>query len=130
MTTEGIFLKKKITLLEVKLLIADNDYESVIGHNSTAQIMSELLEIEVPVNRIKYEQTCDDIAIVFQLRKRPPEGKILSRQEIEKCGYDFFIVRKYDEIHAGAEFTIPFNEMPLFPQGVIGKKNKNLLTIY
>ncbi len=48
-----------------------------------------LLGVPVPVNRIQYEQTTGDLAVVFKLRGRPPEGKILTAEEIEAIGYDF-----------------------------------------
>ena len=49
---------------------------------------------KVEVNRMGYCQTTDDIAFIFKLRSRPPEGKILTREEIEKIGYDFGTLRK------------------------------------
>lgn len=98
MTTEGLFLKKKVSLEEVKKIIDDADtILSAIGHESTATILSKLVDREIPVNRIKYEQNCNDLAIVFQLRARPHEGKILSQEEIEEIGYDFYIVKKYSD---------------------------------
>ena len=104
MTTEGIFIKRKISLDEVKKLIADSEkVESAIGHERTAQILTELLEREIPVNRVKYEQA-NEIAIIFQLRSRPNEGKILSREEIEETGYDFFLVRKFPYVNIGECF--------------------------
>jgi len=94
-TTEGTFEKKSITLEEVKKLIFQTaHFESAIGHESTAKILSDLTSITVPVNRIKYEQKKDELMIVFQLRERPPEGKILSIEEIEKIGYDFYSIEK------------------------------------
>ena len=66
---------------------------SAIGHETTAQILTELLGFEIPVNRIEYRQEPGDIALVFKLRGRPSEGKILTRDEIEAMGYDFGILR-------------------------------------
>jgi len=34
-----------------------------------------------------------DEAIVFQLHGRPPEGKVLTAEEIEEAGYSFFHIR-------------------------------------
>lgn len=62
---------------------------SAIGHESTAQILSELLEVPVPVNRIQYTQERHDFAVVFKLRGRPAEGKILTGGEIHSIGFDF-----------------------------------------
>lgn len=63
---------------------------SAIGHSATAEIISEVLVFRVTANRINYVQQVDDVCIVFKLRDRIPEGRVLSRVEIEKIGYDFF----------------------------------------
>jgi hypothetical protein len=91
-TTEGKYNNKKIDLKTVKEICKDKNIISAIGHEATAKILTELLEFEIPVNRIHYKQGYDDIAIVFQLRDRIPEGKILNKEEIEKIGYDFFVM--------------------------------------
>jgi hypothetical protein len=62
---------------------------SAIGHQSTADVLTTLLGVSVPVNRIEYRQEPGDLAVVFKLRGRPPEGKILAREEVESIGYDF-----------------------------------------
>jgi hypothetical protein len=105
MTGEGIFIKRKVSLEVVKKMIQNaEEIESAIGHESTAQILTELTGINIPVNRIKYEQKCEEIAIVFQLRSRPNEGKILTREEIEETGYDFFLVKKYGSVNVGGNY--------------------------
>ena len=96
LTAEGTFQLKKVTLENVLMGIdSDGGPDSVlsaIGHESTAQILTELLGFEVPVNRIQFEQKEGEVAYVFKLRGRPAEGKILTREEIEAIGYDFFIL--------------------------------------
>jgi hypothetical protein len=75
-------------------LIANRETLSAIGHESTAQILSDLLGIDVPVNRIQFAQQEEQTALVFKLQGRPPEGKILTREEIETIGYKFQILRR------------------------------------
>ena len=89
-TAPGNYTMKPITLEQARELV-ENAYslDSAIGHESTAQIMSELLGIDVPVNRQMFEQKSGQKALVFKLNGRPPEGKILSREDIEKIGYHF-----------------------------------------
>lgn len=62
---------------------------SHVGHESTAQIMSMLLGVSVPFDRTPMRLDGSMTALVFQLRGRPPEGAILSAEEIERYGYDF-----------------------------------------
>ena len=69
--------------------ILNNGYQSAIGHESTAKIMTKLLGIPVEVNRQNYIQPVGEKAIVFKLKTRAPEGKILTAEEIEEIGYEF-----------------------------------------
>lgn len=41
------------------------------------------------MNRVQYVQGVGDIALVFKLKSRPEEGKILTADEIEAIGYEF-----------------------------------------
>lgn len=87
-TTDGDYSIKTISL-EAKELVKNSDVLSAIGHQSTADIVSELLEIPVSINRIMYNQNVGDIALCFKLKGRPEEGKILTITEIEAIGYEF-----------------------------------------
>jgi len=93
-TSEGYFAYRKSSLDEAKELLQGTEMLSAIGHQSTAAILTELLSIEVPVNRITFSQEENDICIVFKLRGRPREGKIFTIEEIETIGYDFFLLTK------------------------------------
>ena len=94
LTNYGTFEYSPIELGEAQKLLQENEFESAIGHSSTAQILSELLQIKVEVNRVEFCQSIDEIALIFKLRSRPPEGKILTSDEIEEIGYDFGILRR------------------------------------
>ena len=93
-TIDGTYTLETITLDQAKELIEGKETVSAIGHASTAQILTELLGIDVPVNRIQFEQQAGQVALVFKLNGRPLEGKILSREEIESIGYKFQILRR------------------------------------
>ncbi len=93
-TNFGTFLYVPKSLDEIKLIIKEEEVQSAIGHQATAQILTELLEIPVEMNRIEYVQNTGDVAIVFKLRTRVAEGKILTREEIEEIGYDFGLLTK------------------------------------
>lgn len=96
-TNDGYFELNTISQEEAeKLCLNADSIVSAIGHESTAQIMSKLLPVEVCVNRIKYQQQPGEVALVFQLNGRPPEGKILSQKEIEEMGYKWKIMQMYD----------------------------------
>lgn len=88
-TVDGIFEVRTITLEQAKELAQSNELLSAIGHDSTAKIMTELLGVNVPVNRIQFTQEKGQVALVFKLKGRAPEGVILTKEEIEEIGYEF-----------------------------------------
>jgi len=57
---------------------------SIVGHESTAKLLSRILSIEVPVNRIDYKMERDDVMLVFAVPFRLPEGKVLSESELQE----------------------------------------------
>jgi len=65
-------------------VLKDKEIISAIGHESSAKIMSELLGREVPARRIQVTLEDGDEALVLQLMIRPPEGKVLSYEELQQ----------------------------------------------
>lgn len=98
LTTHGTFSYTPASLGQILNILQASEQTgipilSAVGHQATADILTELLHHPVPVNRIEYRQEPGDVAIVFKLRGRAPEGKILSRDEVEAIGYDFGLIR-------------------------------------
>lgn len=94
LTTYGTFDFQPVSLSEAKNLVRNSEVISAIGHAATAEILSDLLEIKVEANRIDFFQSLDDTALVFKLKTRITEGKVLNRSEIEEIGYEFGILRR------------------------------------
>jgi hypothetical protein len=71
------------------------EVQSAIGHQSTADVLSKLLDMEIPVNRTEIKLKRGDILIVFQLATRLPEGQVLSKEEVMelyKQGKAYFVM--------------------------------------
>ena len=97
LTAYGNYQYTPLNLSAAQKMAASNELLSAIGHQSTAEILTELLGVEVPMNRIQFAQEIGQNAIVFKLKCRPPEGAILTRDEIESIGYEFgLLVRRED----------------------------------
>ncbi|NPA32308.1 MAG: DUF1874 domain-containing protein [Aquificae bacterium] len=64
--------------------LKEKGFISFISHQSTAQVLSELLGREVPFNRANLKLKTGDELIVFQLLKRLKEGQVFSRKELEE----------------------------------------------
>jgi hypothetical protein len=95
-TTHGSFIYKVCSLEQAKKLVASG-FESAIGHDSAAAVISTLLDIDCKTNRIQYKQQPGDTALVFKLKARAPEGKILSAEEIEEIGYEWGLLIRTDQ---------------------------------
>ena len=94
-TSEGTYTHAEISLDGAKHLVRENEILSAVGHQATADILTELLGTPVPMNRITFKQEPGQSALVFKLNGRPPEGKILTREEIEEIGYRFYVLRRW-----------------------------------
>jgi KaiC/GvpD/RAD55 family RecA-like ATPase len=93
-TTDGSYEIKTISLEEAKSLVTNNELDSAIGHESTAQVMSTLLDAVIKMDRQQFEQQKGQYALVFKLKGRPPEGSILTYSEIEEIGYEFKLMKR------------------------------------
>ncbi|MEN2998234.1 MAG: DUF1874 domain-containing protein [Brevinematia bacterium] len=83
---------RKASVEEVREILASSSWTSAVGHEGTAEILKELLGIEVPFNRIQISDSTGDILVVFQILKRLPEGTVLTKEEIQQLPYCFYIV--------------------------------------
>lgn len=94
-TADGEYSCQTISLAEAKQLVQlAPGTLSAVGHQATAEILTDLLGIEVTFNRINFHQKPGQQALIFKLNSRPPEGIILSRNEIEAFGYQFQLLSR------------------------------------
>ena len=94
-TVDGSYELKSITLEEAKSIVKDAELDSAIGHQSTADVMTTLLGVNVNMNRQMFAQEVGQLALVFKLNGRPEEGKILSLEEIKKIGYSWKLLIRH-----------------------------------
>lgn len=95
-TTNGLYRITDLPLDEARKLAAEHDRISAIGHEATAEVLSEILGVHVPFNRIQFRQEVGQQAIVFKLNVRPVEGVILSKDQIEEIGYSLKLMERLD----------------------------------
>lgn len=91
-TNLGSYVAYPIPLSTAKLLVNSMRISSHVGHESTATLLSDLLDRPIGYSRKELKQSVGQMALVFKLKKRAPEGKILSRDMLEDIGYEFWIV--------------------------------------
>jgi len=87
-----------------RLLIKSSPkWASAVGHDSTASIMSTLLGIEVSVNRLQVQPEVSDKLLCFKLKKRAPEGVILTESEIKHIGYEWVLMTYHGTVGAAID---------------------------
>ncbi len=70
-----------LSLEEVKSLLKGG-FISAVGHQGTAEILTALLGLPVETNRVAITLREGDSLLVFQLRVRLEEGRILNEEEV------------------------------------------------
>jgi len=83
---------REINVEEAKELVQKEEWVSAIGHQSTSQLLSMLLETEIPMKRIEIKIKKDDKILAFSLNKRIEEGRIIkTTEELQQIGYRFVL---------------------------------------
>ena len=97
---EGLWRVKSCTLEQACLFYEaaqwHGDVISAVGHQATAEVMTELLGQHVEANRLNVFPQVGDEFLCFKLKQRPPEGAILDRDQLEELGYEWVSMRYID----------------------------------
>ena len=96
LTDYGGYVFKKIVASEAKAFLSNDGFTSAVGHQGTADLLRKILGIPVPMNRVAIKMAMGDVAIVFRLRNRLPEGAVLSEQELAKLDYEFGMLERIE----------------------------------
>lgn len=98
-TTTGTYKMVDLTLAQAKDLVQANkdNLLSAIGHNATADVLTKLLGVDVPANRIVFSQDIGQQAIVLKMRGRLPDDvKDLTVDDMQQIGFDLFLLTRLD----------------------------------
>lgn len=95
LTNDGTYTVVTVGLANAREMAARNRLESAIGHEATARILSVLLGVDCPMNRRQFKQQPGQLALVFRLKQRLPEGVVLTRvEDIEAAGFEFGLLTR------------------------------------
>lgn len=134
LTAEGVWTYRSIGSAEnARVFLAgetwdgEQGYEpiarlSAVGHQSTAEAMTELLGETVEVNRIDFRAESGDACLVMKLRGRIPEGETLTRQQLDEIGFDFYVMEFALPIDLGGPEEVWIREIRALVQHVVGWK--------
>lgn len=98
-TTTGTYKMVDLTLVQAKDLAQANkdNLLSAIGHSATADVLTKLLGVDVPANRIVFSQDVGQQAIVLKMRGRLPDDvKDLTVDDMQQIGFDLFLLTRLD----------------------------------
>ncbi len=97
LTNYGKYKFERITIEEAKKLLSIQKWISAVGHEATAQFLSQLLGTDIPFNRAQITMQKGDRAVVFRLIDRLPEGRVLSIEEIKNVRYEIGLLIKEED---------------------------------
>lgn len=94
---EALFKVERITPEKAKEIYQDAEkwceIISAVGHEATAKAF-KLIGIPCNPNRIQITFYPGDRAIALTLKRRPPEGKTLTLEEMQLIGYDLHLIHR------------------------------------
>jgi len=90
--TETTLRVRKTSLEEVRTLLTTHEFESAVGHQSTADFLTALLGVQIKAERRQVTFQPDTLYVVFQLIGRLPEGRVLTEEELRAINYRFYTV--------------------------------------
>lgn len=97
MPREGHYRCEKITPKQAKKIVGFNPIMSSIGYPQVAEILTELLDREIPLSRSKTDLEDGDVIIACRLKYRVnPREKAGRRHGNQLSDYEFFKV-EYEE---------------------------------
>jgi hypothetical protein len=82
---------KKISKDQAVEILKNNKFVSAVGHQATADVLTEILGIKIEMNRIAVKMDKGDVGIHFFLKQRLPEGAVLGKDELDKLSYDLIL---------------------------------------
>lgn len=93
---DGLFSLVTINADEAKKWAQNNDWVSAVGHPGTAEVMTTLLGVDIPPNRIQVTFEVGDEALVFKLDCRLPEGKVLDAEELRGLPFTWKLLKRVE----------------------------------
>ena len=83
-----------ISVVQARKWLNAMQFVSAIGHQDSARLLSDLLNVDISVNRIQITMQPGDEALVLRLLKRPPEGKVLNFKELIDAPFELALLKR------------------------------------
>jgi Domain of unknown function (DUF1874) len=92
LTACGNYTCYPIPTESARILVNSMEIESHVGHETTAKLISKILECPISFCRDELKHQVGQNALIFKLKHRAPEGKILDERQLSEIGYEFWIL--------------------------------------
>lgn len=96
LTAYGVFAFAPLTVDEAILFLRTPGWTSGIGHIGTAQLLTQLSGVQVPVNRVTLEMNPGDQALVFRLKRRQQEGRELTLDDVRSIPHEYGVLERIE----------------------------------
>ena len=94
---EYLIKAKELSVEEAKKILQSEPFTSAVGHQSTAEALTNIFGVEIKFNRIQITLQPGDKLISIILKKRLPEGQVLKTvEELEQVGYSIWYFEIYE----------------------------------
>jgi hypothetical protein len=89
---EGRMIVRNISNWEAIGLLERIVFTSAVGHESSAVVLSHILGVNIPFNRITIRVESGDMILAFQLEERLPEGFTPTSDELLNLKYSLRLI--------------------------------------
>ena len=93
LTAYGKYVFEPLSVEDARILLS-GEFISAIGHEATTKLLSRILGVEIPVNRVRIAMEPGDVALVFRVLQRLPEGKVLSEDELREIPWELGLLKR------------------------------------
>lgn len=94
-TAEGDYRLRRIDVHDaLEIIAAGSEIRSYVGHEATRTALSRLLGVELGFSRDLFAHAPGQNAICFKLRGRLENGRELDEAELNRIGYDLFVLTR------------------------------------
>lgn len=100
-TADGTFVKSSVDVETVKAWLDSGlPVVSSIGHDSTVEVINTTTDRpegkRLKRNRMDGTQEVTDLVLGIKMSGRVPEGKILTKEELDAIGYSWFMLERIE----------------------------------
>lgn len=74
--------------------LAAQGFISAVGHEASARLLTLLLGVDVPVNRVAIAMQPSDAALVLRVKERLPEGAVLSADDLKTIPWELSLLTR------------------------------------